>query len=110
MSLLPHFRPAFASLNRSPLWFRSSSLLLVLLPGIDLSRHSRILIPTLLVGIVFGVFVFGLYFRLVWRKQRASNRASYAAVRKLASVFEHVIDGILIIDDEGNCIEGNHEA
>lgn len=69
MSLLPHFRPTFASLNRSPLWFRSSSLLLVLLgaamlllsllPGIDLSRHSSIFIPTLLVGIVFGVFVFG---------------------------------------------------
>src|SRR5260370_3345084 len=120
MSLLPHFRRAFASLNRSPVWFRSSSLLLVLLgaamlllsllPGIDLSRHSRILIPTLLVGIVFGVFVFGLYFRLVWRKQRASNRASYAAVRKLASVFEHVLDGILILDDDGNCLEGNPAA
>jgi PAS domain S-box-containing protein len=120
MSILPQFRPAVAKLNRSPLWFRLSSLLLLLLsgvmlllsllPGIDLSRHSRILIPTLLVGIVLGVFVFGLYFRLVWRRQRASNRASYAAVRKLASVFEHVLDGILILDDDGTCLEGNPAA
>src|SRR5713101_5311013 len=120
MSLLPHFRPAFTNLNRSPLWFRFSSLLLLLLgagmlllsllPGIDLSRHSRILIPTLLVGIVFSVFVFGLYFRFVWRKQRASNHASDAAVRKLASVFEHVLDGILILDDNGTCLEANPAA
>jgi PAS domain S-box-containing protein len=120
MPVLPQFRPAFAKLNRSPSWFRSSSLLLLLLgaamlllsllPGIDLTRHSRILIATLLMGIAFGIVVFGLYFRFVWRKQRASNRASYAAVRKLASVFEHVLDGILILDDEGTCLEGNPAA
>ena len=120
MPILPQFRPAFAHLRRSPLWFRFSSLVLLilsaamlvlsLLPGIYASRYSRILIPTLLVSIVFSVFVFGLYFRFVWRKQRASNRVSDAAVRKLASVFEHVLDGILILDDDGTCLEGNPAA
>jgi PAS domain S-box-containing protein len=80
------------------------------LPGIDLPRYYRILIPVLLASIVFSVFVFGLYFRLIWRKQRASNRASYATVRKFASVFEHVLDGILILDDDGICLEANPAA
>jgi PAS domain S-box-containing protein len=102
------------------LWFRLSSLfllavglallLLALLPGIDLSRYSRILIPVLLAGIVFAAFIFGLYFRLVWKRQRASNRASDAEARKFASVFEHVLDGILILDDNGICLEGNPAA
>jgi PAS domain S-box-containing protein len=85
-------------------------LLLSLFPGIYVTRYSGILIPTLLVSIVLSVFVFGLYFRFVWRRQRTSNRASYAAVRKLASVFEHVLDGILILDDDGTCLEGNPAA
>lgn len=120
MSMLFQLRTPLARLTRSPLWFRFSSLLLVvlgaavlllsLLPEIDLTRYSRILIPTLLVGIAFSAFVFGLYFRLLWRKQSASNRASYAAVRKFASVFEHVLDGILILDDDGVCLEANPAA
>jgi PAS domain S-box-containing protein len=120
MRILPQLHTALARLNRSPLWFRFSSLfllvlalallLLSLLPGINLTRFSRILIPTLLVGIALGALVFGLYFRLLWRNQRASNRASYAAVRKFASVFEHVLDGVLILDDDGVCLEANPAA
>jgi PAS domain S-box-containing protein len=120
MPILPKLRPVLARLNRSPLWFRFSSLfllllggtllLLLLLPRSDLTRYPRILFPTLLLGIVFGAVVFGLYFRLVWQKQRASNRASYVAVRKFTSVFEHVLDGILILDDDGICLEGNPAA
>jgi PAS domain S-box-containing protein len=120
MSILPQLRPALAKLNYSPLWFRFSSLLLLLLsaamlvlsllPAIYVTGYSRILIPTLLVSMVFSVFVFGLYFRFVWRKQRASNRVSDAAVRKLASVFAHVLDGILILDDNGTCLEANPAA
>jgi PAS domain S-box-containing protein len=120
MPILPQFRPTLARLNRSPLWFRFSSLLLLLLaaamlllsllPGINLTRYSRALIPTPLVGIALGATVFGFYFRLLWRKQRASNRASYAAVRKFASVFEHVLDGVLILDDDGVCLEANPAA
>jgi PAS domain S-box-containing protein len=120
MSILPQFRPALAHLKRSPLWFRFSSLVLLVLsaamlslslfPGTYVNRYSRIFIPALLVSIVSSVFVFGLYFRFVWRKQRASNRVSDAAVRKLASVFEHVLDGILILDDNGTCLEANPAA
>jgi PAS domain S-box-containing protein len=120
MSILPQFRLLLVRLNSSPLWFRSSSLLLLLLsaamlvisllPGIYLTHFSRILIPMLLVAILFSVFIFGLYFRFVWRKQCASNHASFAAVRKLASVFEHVLDAILILDDNGTCLEGNPAA
>jgi PAS domain S-box-containing protein len=120
MPIFPQLRPILAGFNRSPFWFRFSSvfllllgaalLLLSLLAGIDLPRYYRILIPGLLASIVFGVFVFGLYFRLIWQKQRASNRASYATVRKFSSVFEHVLDGILILDDDGICLEANPAA
>lgn len=120
MPIFPQLRPVLARFNGSPFWFRFSSVFLLLLgaallllsplPGIDLPRYYRILIPVLLASIVSSVFVFGLYFRLIWRKQRASNRASYATVRKFASVFEHVLDGILILDDDGICLEANPAA
>lgn len=120
MSILAQFRPAFAKLHQSPLWFRFISLLLLLvaaamlllslLPTIYVTRYARILIPASLVTIILGILVFGLYFRLVWRKQRVSNRASYAASRKFAHVFEHVLDGILILDDDGTCLEANPAA
>ena len=110
-------RAAFLTVNRSPLWFRFSSLLLLLLAacllllslgsGIYASRFSGALIPALLVSIGFGVLLFALYFRFVWLKQRASDSASYAADRKLASVFQHVLDGVLIVDDAGICLDGN---
>jgi PAS domain S-box-containing protein len=120
MSIFRQHRPILARLNRSPFWFRFSSvfllligaalLLLSLLPGLDLLRYYRILISSVLAGIVFGTVVFGLYFRLIWQKQRASNQASYATVRKFASVFEHVLDGIVILDDDGVCLEANPAA
>ena len=117
MPVLPQFRAVFAQVNRTPLWFRISSLLLLLLAASMLilslgsriysSRFSGILIFALLVSIGFGVFLFAMYFRFVWRKQRARDNASYAADRKLASVFQHVLDGILILNDAGTCLEGN---
>jgi PAS domain S-box-containing protein len=120
MSTFPHLRQAFATLVRPPLWFRLSSASLLLfstallissfVPDIYRSRYTAFLIPLLLISIAFGLCLFGAYLRAIWRKQNASNRVSDALVRKLASVFEHVLDGILILNDEGICLEGNPAA
>jgi PAS domain S-box-containing protein len=56
------------------------------------------------------VLVFAAYFRFVWRKQRAHDGVSIDAGRKLASVFQHVLDGILILDNTGVCLDCNPAA
>jgi PAS domain S-box-containing protein len=120
LPILSKFRSALAAFNRSPLWFRLSSLFLLALgpsllvlslgSGIYASRFAGVLIPTLLVSVGLGVLVFALYFRLVWRKQRAHDSASHTADHTLASVFQHVLDGILIVDDDGICLDSNPAA
>ena len=119
MPIVSKLRTAFAAVNRSPLWFRISALLLlifapcllVLSLGSEIyaSRFSGTLIPTLFVSLGFAVSVFALYFRVVWRQQRALDAASHADHR-LASVFQNVLDGILIVDDAGICLDGNPAA
>ena len=108
------------AVNRSPLWFRISCFLLLLFAvllfvlslggAIYAPPISQALIPTLLVGIGLGVLVFAGYFHFVWRKQRASDSASHDANRKLTSVSQHVLDGILILDDAGVCLDCNPAA
>lgn len=108
------------AINRSPRWFRLSCLFLLILAAclLALSLGSAVytssfagaLIPTLLVGVAWGVLVFSLYFRLVWRNQRARDSASRTADHTLASVFQHVLDGILIVDDAGICLGSNPAA
>ena len=74
-----------AALNCSPIWFRISSLLLLVLSAcllalalgsaIYASRYVGALIPTLLVCVALSVLVFTLYFRIAWRNQRARDAA-----------------------------------
>ena len=114
------FRGAIHAINRSPLWFRLSSLCLIVLSAglLVLSLGSRVydsrfaiaLIPTLRAGIAVAVLIFALYFRFAWAKQRASDNLSRTADKKLGSVFHYVLDGILILDDAGVCLDGNPAA
>jgi PAS domain S-box-containing protein len=120
LALFPKLRAALAAFNRSPLWFRLSSLALLILGTCLLalslgsevysSRFVGVLIPMLLAGIYLGVLVFALYFRIAWRKQLAHDSRSRTADHTLASVFQHVLDGILIVDDEGICLDTNPAA
>jgi PAS domain S-box-containing protein len=120
MSMIHQFGSAFGRWHFSPLWFRFgsavllSSSLALLVVSLNLrvydSSYARAIVPALITGMGLSVLVFGLYFRLIWKKQRASNRASDAALRTFASVFEHVLDGVLILDDGGVCLEANPAA
>ncbi len=120
MPIHPKLRAAISAVNRSPLWFRLSCFFLLILAAallflsfgseIYASRFVNALIPALLVGLGLSVAVFASYFGVVWRKQRAIDTALGAADQKLASVFEHVLDGILILDDAGLCLDNNPAA
>jgi PAS domain S-box-containing protein len=120
LSIFSKLRAALEAVNRSPLWFRLSCLFLLILAvcllalsfssAIYASRFASSLVPALLVGLGLAVLVFALYFRVVWRKQRAIDTTSRAADQKLASVFEHVLDGIIIVDDAGICLDSNPGA
>ena len=120
MPISPKLDAAIAAVNRSPLWFRLSCFFLLILAAsllalsfdssIYASRFVNALIPTLWAGLGLSVLVFALYFSVVWKEQRAINTALRAADQKLASVFEHVLDGILILDDAGICLDSNPAA
>jgi PAS domain S-box-containing protein len=115
------FRQTLRELNLSPRWFRFGSLVLLVL-GIGVLfillrlgaaasiDYSGILLPVLITGIGLALVLFGFYFQILWQKQRTRNRASDAAMRKLASVFAHVLDGIVVLDDDGICLEANPAA
>jgi len=120
---LPTFsklRDTVAAVNRSPLWFRLSSFVLLILAAsllvfslgsqIYTSRYVGAVVPTLLGSLGLSVLVFAAYFRFVWRLQRAWDAASHTADHRLASVFQHVLDGILIVDDRGICLDTNPAA
>jgi PAS domain S-box-containing protein len=114
------FRASLSAFNRSPLWFRVSSVLLLVLGAsllilsissdIYASPFVGVLIPTLLVSMGLGVLVFALYFRLAWLTQRARDTAAHSADQRLDSVLQHVLDGILIINDAGICLDANPAA
>ncbi len=97
----------------TPLWFQIASRLLLLLAGILLllSLGTRLYSSNLIVAafaVVFlaqGCAVF-LYAH-AWfgdRKREEETR------RELISIYRHVLDGILILDDRGICLDANPAA
>lgn len=66
--------------------------------------------PVLLVAM--GVAVF-LTAHSLWRfrnQQLGTERAFHQTDREFASVFQSVLDGILIVDDRGDCLDANPAA
>ena len=115
-STLGHVRPE----NSSPLWFRISSLLLLVfaLALFALSLGTRVyeprffgaLLPVLLAGLGLTVILHLYYWRHVWREQRTADSAFHASDREFASIFQHTLDGILILDDRAICLDANPAA
>jgi PAS domain S-box-containing protein len=117
MSPLSQVRDRFVPDSGSPLWLRLSSLLvLVLAVGLFLfslrsdiygSRFSSILVPALLVALAMAVFLNISSLLNARKKQRESDYAFHKADCEFTSIFQHVLDGILILDDYGNCLDAN---
>ena len=103
-----------------PLWLRWSSIctLLVSFGFLSLSFFaygrqtifSASLIPTLLVTLSFAAFL-NIYSLWHFRKEhREIDQAFRDTDCEFASIFRNVLDGILIADDAGDCLDANPAA
>jgi PAS domain S-box-containing protein len=119
-----HTPPSHADeLGRSgafPLWFRVSSLALIVVAIglLLLSLGNRLYNTGLSVAaLFFALLTLGcaafLHIRSLLQEQtrhRETASAFHAREREFTSVFQHALDGILMLDDAGLCLEANPAA
>jgi PAS domain S-box-containing protein len=104
----------------SPLWLRWSSITtlvasvgLLCLSLFAYNYHAIFatsLVPSLLAALSFAVFL-NIY--SLWhlrREHREADQAFRYTDCEFSSIFENVLDGILIVDDEGDCLDANPAA
>jgi PAS domain S-box-containing protein len=68
------------------------------------------LVPALLVALTFAIF---LNFYSLWhllRKHRETDQAFRDTDCEFSSIFQNVLDGILIVDNQGDCLDVNPAA
>jgi PAS domain S-box-containing protein len=68
------------------------------------------LVPSLLVALSFAIL---LNLHSLWHlrsQHRQTDQAFRDTDREFSSVFQNVLDGILIVDNEGNCMDANPAA
>jgi PAS domain S-box-containing protein len=97
----------------TPLWFRVSSLLLVAVAIVLLvvvlgdrvytSNLSVAALAAVLLALACAAF-------LHVRAWYVSRKGIYATEREFTSVYQHALDGILILDDLGVCLDANPAA
>ena len=99
--------------TRTPLWFQiaSRSLLLFAAVLLLLSLGTRVYASNLLVAAFAVVFLAqssaGFLYARAWFAERRRVRDIQ---RELSSIYRHVLDGILILDDRGVCLDANPAA
>jgi len=106
--------------NSFPSWLRWSSVatlaLSVVLFCISLFAYNHqtifaeTLVPSLLFALSFAVFlnIFSLW--RLWKEHRQSDQAFRDTDCEFSSIFHNVLDGILIVDNEGDCLDANPAA
>ena len=98
---------------RTPLWFLISSLLLVAVAIILLVvvLGDRVYTSNLSVAALAAVLLGlgGVAFLYV-RAWYLGRKGIYATEREFTSVYQHALDGILILDDQGVCLDANPAA
>ena len=106
-------RPDLASADRSPVWFRATSLLLVAFAAalVVLALGSRVYALNLeiaaLIAVLFAQICAGSLYAIGWLEDR---KGLEAVEREFTSIFLHVLDGILILDDGTVCLDANPAA
>ena len=104
----------------SPLWLRWCSIATLAVSACFLclslfayNHHSIFatsLVPLLLLALSFAAFlnIYSLwYFR---NEHRQTDQAFRDADCEFSSIFQNVLDGILIVDDAGDCLDANPAA
>ena len=104
----------------SPPWLRCCSIVTLLasvgLLCVSLFAHSfhslsgRSLVPSLLLALIFATFL-NVYSLWHFRNQhRDTDQAFRNTDCEFSSIFRNVLDGILIADSAGNCLDANPAA
>jgi PAS domain S-box-containing protein len=97
----------------TPLWFRISSLLLVAVAIILLvvvvgdRVYTSNLSVSALVAVLLALVCAGFLHVRAWYEER---KGTFATEREFTSVCQHALDGILILDDRGVCLDANPAA
>ena len=68
------------------------------------------LVPSLIVALSFTVSLYVYSFSHLRREQREADQAFRNADCEFSSIFQNVLDGILIVDNEANCLDANPAA
>jgi len=89
--------------------------LLILLVVLFLSRHHDLEVFSVLLGIVLAalcvvVFLLTRSLAVASAEQRQTTSALVTSEREFHSVFDNALDAILILDDQGVCLEANPSA
>jgi PAS domain S-box-containing protein len=106
-------RPGFVPAARTPLWFRAASFLLVgfavALVVLALGRrvYNSNLEVAALIAVLLAQVSAGILYACGWLQDR---KGIDATEREFTSIFLHVLDGILILDDAGVCLDANPAA
>lgn len=75
-----------------------------------LRRFAGFLIPVLAVALGFAVALAALGLSQLRREHQSVDRAFHNTDCEFSSVFHNVLDGILILDNEANCLDANPAA
>jgi PAS domain S-box-containing protein len=68
------------------------------------------LVPSLLAALTFAIFLNVFSFLYLHREHREADRAFRATDCEFSSIFQNVLDGVLIVDDAGDCLDANPAA
>ena len=104
--------------SRPWLSFFSQAMLIValglLLTSLSLTLHtarlSAVFMGGVLVALVLAISLTSYSLKNSWSKHRTVERAFHDADCEFSSIFQNVLDGILIVDDKGDCLDANPAA
>src|SRR5712664_4603720 len=108
------------SKTRQQRWMRAGSILIsfaaVTLLGTASGAHfysgslSSVLLTLVLIALCIAIALHVRFLLLARREHRETANALDATEREYKSVFDSTLDGILILDDQGVCLEANPAA
>jgi PAS domain S-box-containing protein len=79
-------------------------------PGLIPQRYAPFVVPALLAGLVSAVTLHLFTFARARAEQKKADSAFDASDREFASVLKNTLDGILILDNHGICLDANPAA
>ena len=106
-------RPVDPDAIRMPRWFQvaSRSLLLIATVFLFLSIGTRVIASNLIIAAIAVVcLAIACVSFLYAQVSFGEHKRACDTQRELSSIFHHVLDGILILNDEGTCLDANPAA